>query len=176
MVPFFTQLMTESNYESDGFSSFNEADFWRKRICGIVCAKMVIAHFTHQIIPLRTLLNLGLEKKAYMSGVGWIHKGLADIAAHYYLIATCRSVGQDLTEIEDSINSGALVIASVSDGFNPFKQGGHLTLIIGNKTNSFMVHNPSRESGYQWPNYEISKENFLKSFSVRGNVVIISSL
>ena len=172
-TPFYSQRLTETNYQAEGFETIEDARSWTQRICGLACLKMVIAKKTDQVIPLKTLLDQGLAVDGYMRGIGWIHQGLADVAKQYGITALCQSIGDKLDIIDQALGRGELVIASVSCGFNPEKKGGHLVLIVGAKADGFIIHHPSSEEDEQWQHHFISKDKFKQCFSEHGNIITI---
>ena len=173
-TPFFSQRLTQENFQAEGFETWSEAQSWTKRICGLACLKMAIAQVKHQNIPLKHLLDQGLAVGGYMKGVGWIHQGLVEIAGQYGIDGSCRSIGQKVQVIDEALDQNRLVIASVSCGYNPKKKGGHLVLMIGNQNDGFITHHPSHELCEQWDHYFIKKQAFLQCFSENGNIIILS--
>ncbi|MDP0562640.1 MAG: C39 family peptidase [Candidatus Endonucleobacter sp. (ex Gigantidas childressi)] len=173
-TPFYSQLLTENNYQLEGFESIEDAKSWTKRICGLACLKMVIAKVTNQTVPLKSLLDQGLAVGGYMKGVGWIHQGLVDVASQYGIIGECQSIDDELELIDKALDSGKLVIASVSCGFDQKKKGGHLVLIIGAKPDGFLIHHPSSEENEQWFHHFVSRDDFMRCFSENGNIITIS--
>ncbi|MDD7804929.1 MAG: hypothetical protein PUP46_05095 [Endozoicomonas sp. (ex Botrylloides leachii)] len=171
---FYSQRLTKTNYQAEGFDSFDEALSWTDRICGLACLKMVIAQLTQQVVPLKRLLDQGLAMNGYKKGVGWIHQKLADMVMAYGVSAQCQSIGDHLYLIDNALEQRKLVIASVSCGFNPDKKGGHLVLIIGRNKESYIIHHPSAKENEQWSHHTLSTTAFQQCFSVEGNIIIIS--
>ena len=81
--PFYTQRMTQETWEGEGFSSFPEADSWTFRSCGIASLRMILEGFGKQVERHGTMIAKGVAAGAYKEGVGWIHWGLAKLAADY---------------------------------------------------------------------------------------------
>lgn len=40
------------------------------------------------------------------------------------------------------------------------------------KIQKLKLHHPSSEKEYEWPNFEIDRENFLHSFSTAENIIV----
>ncbi len=181
-VPFHSQRLHAENRDTEGFPDATDAAYWSKRGCGIACIKMAIAALKHADVSLRQLLNEGLVLDAYREDVGWIHRGLADLATYHSMRATCRSVGKDLSVIARHIAEGGLVIASVAVGFEVAPKnapGGHLVLIHGatvkdGVVTELLVHHPSSDAAYEAPSMRIDTNRFLTAFSRRGNVILLS--
>lgn len=189
-VPFCKQQITRGNYREAGFVSYEEAKHWENRSCGIICLKMVIKALKQDLMPTtKELIEVGLKKHAYDERKGWIHRGLLEIGKEYGLNGNRESIGEDTEKIREHLIKKQIVIASVSHGFEVGKEyeledgsiytvpkGGHLVVIYGVKENNglsdkFFLHHPSSYEDYEWPNYEIDRENFLKSFSKAGNII-----
>ena len=192
-VPFFTQRLDEETYEQEGFESSDEAKHWSSRICGIACLKMVLlTKFPEKKIPLKELLSQGKDIGAYEENKGWIHRGLVNLGKKYGIEGGRESVGDDIEKIAKHIQSKELVIASVTVGFEAGKEykledgssyimpkGGHLVVIYGVDVNDgkvvrLLLHHPSSEEDYEWQNRIVSREEFLNSFSSKGNIIYFS--
>lgn len=81
--PFYTQRMTQETWKEEGFSSFSEADSWTFRSCGIASLRMILEGLGKQVERHGTMIAKGVAAGAYKEGVGWIHWGLAKLAADY---------------------------------------------------------------------------------------------
>jgi len=191
-VPFHSQRLDSSNFQTEGFPTLEDARHWTPRICGLACLKMVISAFTGKTITLYELLQTGLEMNAYREKIGWIHQGLVNIAKRYQLVAGRESIGHDISKIYDHLSAGRLVIPSVSPGLEGGKiyqlksdeqyvvpRSGHLVVVYGanvvdNQLHNLMLHHPSSEKDYEWPEISFSIDDFLKSFSEKGNIIFIS--
>ena len=178
-VPFFSQQLTEQTYEREGFASLEEANYWAPRICGLVCLKEVINFYTQQTIPSKQLLDYGLSINAYREDVGWIHSGLVAIANHYGINGKPQSIKKNLEKIVPYLQKQNLIVASIGAGFK-FGRGGHLVVVYGaavsnNKVEKLYVHHSASTPRYEWPNYEVDREKFLKYFSKRGNIIVFSN-
>ncbi len=173
-VPFYSQRLTEDNFVSEGFPLLDEALSWSERICGLACLKMAAAHFTATTPTLYSLLQIGLSANAYKPGVGWVHRGIAQLAQTLGMQSECLSIGSDLSLIDRYLRSGALVIVSVSGGFDESKRGGHLVLVLDSTSEEFEVHHPSAWKEYEWPNLAVSREKFQRCMSERGNIIVVT--
>lgn len=190
-VPFFNQQLNEDNFREEGFENFEEAKHWSERICAMACLKMILKKYSPDShISLAELLKKGKEIGAYREDVGWLHQGIADLAVKYGLHVKRESVGSNLEKLGQHILHDELVIASVSVGFEAGKEypeedgsvyvvprGGHLVVVFGAEVKNgeiqkLKLHHPSSEKEYEWPNFEIDRTDFLKSFSKAGNIII----
>ena len=114
-VPYFSQRLYAENYKTEGFPDMDTALSWSKRLCGLACLKMIIAHHSPKNEPtLFHLLQEGLAIGAYKDGVGWVHNGLIQLANQYGLKGGRESIGGEIQKIATYINNGNLIIASVA--------------------------------------------------------------
>lgn len=191
-IPFYTQRLDVGNYVAEGFPTLNKAEHWSERICGLACIKMVIAGLSGKNIPLHELLQEGLKINAYKENLGWVHQGLVDIAKYHGLRGGRESVKDDLGKIYAHLKRGEVVIPSVSPGLEGGKvyhlksgkdyvipRGGHLVVVYGatvkdQKVASLTLHHPSSEKEYEWENYTLTADEFMKSFSKNGNIMFLS--
>ena len=191
-VPFYSQRLDESNYKDEGFTNIAKARFWSSRVCGLACVKMAIDTFQHKNISLAELLTEGLEMRAYNERSGWYHQGLVNLVKLYGLHARRESVWQNVDKIGQYIESNELVIASVTVGFEAGKvykskrgnhtmpRGGHLVVIFGaemdnkDRVKHLILHHPSSWKSYEFKSLNISRNEFLHSFSLLGNIIRIS--
>ena len=188
-IPFYTQRVTKESWEIDGFLDFQEGLSWEMRGCGIASLRMVIDGFLQQegkpsCERQGPMIYKGLSQEAYKPGVGWIHQGLADMAAGYGLVGVAHR-GKNALDIVAEIMEGMPCIISVSprfDGGKPDKEGnicpkgGHLVVAYGCELDdggrpvAFLVHHPSCFLEYNWAAHWVSIEDFEASFS--GNYIV----
>lgn len=116
--PFYTQRMTQETWKEEGFSSFSEADSWTFRSCGIASLRMILEGLGKQVERHGTMIAKGVAAGAYKEGVGWIHWGLAKLAADYGIY------GEALRKNSRGLKAGAGCRASLH-GFcgTPFSRG-----------------------------------------------------
>lgn len=188
-IPFYTQGVTEESWETDGFLDFQEGLSWEMRGCGVASLRMVVdAYLQQEGKPLcegqGAMIHKGVNCQAYKPGVGWIHQGLADMAADYGLVGTTHR-GKNASDIVGAIMEGMPCIISVSPRFAGGKpddegkiygKGGHLVVAYGCKIDdegspvAFLVHHPSCFLEYNWEAHWFSVEEFEASFS--GNYIV----
>lgn len=176
-VPFYTQIFPHEQGTTDGFDSVEEMKHWEKKACGAVCLKMIIAYFLFQKVPIGTIVKKGIELNAY-SEVGWVHKGLVNLA-NVYGLSGDNHTNAKMDDIISDINANRICIASVTPRLQTkakgTKKGGHLILIIGyEKTdfeNYYIIHHPSYDTKYNWNAKKISEGKLLDNFS--GKIISI---
>ena len=169
-TPYYSQLSTP-DWEARGFVSFEEAEYWQTRSCGIACIKMVLdSHEAHKNQKFADLIREMEEKGVYVDGVGCVHQGIADQF-------NVRGIDSQRTKIDSPekfkkyIDQDNIFIVSIGAGFIDGKKNGHLVPVIGytsdagGKLLSLIVHNTSSYHGWQWPEKEIEVERFINHFS-----------
>ena len=145
-VPFYPQKWNLSEWQKLGFESFEDAKYWEKSSCGILCLKMAIDGFlSAQAKPLSPsiaeYIKKGVEIGAYKDSVGWSHNGLARLAKEFGFSADNRE-GVSPAELREALKHQFLSIISIKWDFEDYrllkekilfwkKFGGHLALAIG---------------------------------------------
>lgn len=167
-VPLYRQKMTIK----DGFRSRSEALEYGNNACGAACIKMILAAFRQKDIPcVKELMELGISEGYYREPMGWIHKGLAQLAKNYNFKAKAIKLN-NLNKIAEEIASNRLLIASVSCEFDRTRKGGHLIVIYGvevenGKVAKIYFNDPS---SYGQTHHVVDADIFLDSWT--GNTVI----
>ena len=185
-LPFYTQRMTEQNWEEEQFPSFAEADSWTMRSCGIASLRMVLDGFGKCCERHGAMIRKGAAAGAYKEGVGWIHKGLSDLASEYGLYAGAVR-NKSISELKQALDAGCPCIISIAprfwggkpkpDGSGIYGKSGHLIPVFGYETEngeitSFLVHHPSAFPEYDIPNWNVPIGAFTDSFG--GNFIWFS--
>lgn len=187
-IPFYTQRVTEESWEMDEFLDLEEGLSWQLRGCGIASLRMIVDAFLQQdgkpfCEQQGAMIHKGLQQEAYKPGVGWIHRGLADMAAEYGLLGITHR-GKNALDIGSEISAGNPCMVSVAPRFaggkpdengNPYQKGGHLVVVYGCEIDhegnpvAFLVHHPSCFLDCNWEAHWASIAEFEASFS--GNYI-----
>lgn len=182
-IPFYTQRSIPSHWAQDGFQSPEDAAFWDSRGCGIASLRMILDGFLDSrglphCPPQGAMIHQGVLRGAYREEIGWIHQGLADMAASYGVqgISQRQASAQQLAQ---QVEAGIPCMASVSPAFaggtlredgTVVKPGGHLIVVLGTvrtgtELTALIVHHPSCWKARNWAWYTVPIERFLPSFS-----------
>lgn len=158
-VPFYSQFQDVS------------AVAWQKQACGIASLAMIIDFYKTDEISVDTLLAQGISADAYDEKVGWIYKGLMQVAKKYGLEGTTYDFGNKstkiaFTELEKFLKEGP-VIVSVHYGFNPKSTIPHLVVIDGIDKDIMYYNDPAAKTGMK----QISTTDFLKAWKKRFIVI-----
>ncbi len=192
-VPFYSQKWDLSEWQNLGFESFEDAKYWEKSSCGILCLKMAIDGFlSAQAKPhspsIAEYINKGVEIGAYKDSVGWSHSGLARLAKEFGFSADNRG-GVSPDELREALKQNFLSIISIKWAFEDYRSikekilfwkkfGGHLALVIGfeddeGKLKGFYVHHTSLRPEYNWRSKFLPLEKFEQGFT--GRCIMIKS-
>jgi hypothetical protein len=133
-VPFSSQYADIGHHE------------WRARGCGIASLKMLFDYWhsldaNNKTTSLDELLQSGLSAKAYVEGVGWHHRGLAELGKAFgygdsYNVDLApngpnpKTPEEAWAELAKELESGP-VMASVWRHLDPTPSGGHIVLVCG---------------------------------------------
>ena len=185
--PFYTQQMTQENWQEEQFLSLEEAEHWTFRSCGIASLRMVLDGFGRNAERHWPMIEKGVAAGAYKPGVGWIHWGLAKMALEYGVYGEALR-GKTAEELKQELDHGYPCIISVAPFFmggkpNPYGEGnygkgGHLVPCFGYETvdgklTAFLVHHPSAFAEKNKPEWWVPMEDFLASFG--GNFIRFSA-
>lgn len=192
-TPFYPQKWELSKWKELGFESFKDAEYWEKSSCGVLSLKMAIDSFLlkqgKSLSPsIAVYIKKGIEINAYTDLVGWIHKGLAQLAREFGFEAVdCRA---DAKKIYSFLKENSLPIISIRWAFKNNKSlrekimfwrksnCGHLALAVGfeeenGRLKGFYVHHTSIIPEYNWQYRFIPIKEFKKGFT--GRCIAISS-
>lgn len=184
-VPFHSQKWDLSQWKKLGFKSEDEARYWERSCCGILCLRMAAEYFLRTELDTASLINQGLEVGAYTDRDGWRHSGLCELAEKLGLRATSGAFSCE--QLEKAVQDGGLAIISIKWAFEPEKSikervlfwrkyGGHLALVVGVKKNGaplegFYIHHTSIHQEYNWPARFIPLDTFKAGYTGRAITV-----
>ncbi len=184
-VPFHPQKWDLSTWKQMGYLNEDDARYWEKSCCGILCLQMAFEYYFGKKINTRALIEEGRALNGYTDATGWSHAGLVTLAKDHGVLADSVSVSPQ--QIASEIELGSLVIISIKWGFRSDKTarervlfwkkyGGHLALVIGvkkteEKLEGFYVHHTSIREGYNWESRFVSVEDFQKGYTGRAIIL-----
>jgi len=154
-VPFYSQIRDIS------------APKWKKLSCGIADVAMIINFYKPGTVMPDELLWEGIAAGAFIDGVGWTHKGLADLAGAYGLKGEARDFSHlnksgAFAAIAELLEDGP-VIASVYYTFDPYSPIPHLVVINGVKDGKVYYNDPAMRNA----NNAISIDGFMRGWKKR---------
>lgn len=186
-VPFYQQKWDLSQWRNLGFENFEDAQYWEKSSCGILCLKMAIDAFLQlkyqPISPsIAEYIQKGIKIGAYKDSTGWNHSGLAQLATEFSF-SGINLKNVSVTKLREALKQNFLPIISIKWAFKNYKTlkekilfwkkfGGHLALIVGfeeenGRLTGFYVHHTSILPEYNWPYKFFPLQNFEQGFTGR---------
>lgn len=186
-TPFYSQKWDLNNWQQLGFKNYEDAKYWEKSSCAILCLKMILdSVYPQNTSSISSLIKQGVEMGAYADKTGWGHSGIVKLAESNGLKATAYEKLKP-EDIKNALQEGSFVIVSIKWAFENYKTfkekilfwkkyGGHLALVVGykeenNKLEGFYVHHTSIRPEYNWENRFIPPDKFLGGFTGRGIVM-----
>lgn len=185
--PFYTQQMTQENWQLEQFLSLADGEYWTMRSCGIASLRMVLDGFGKNVERHSPMIEKGVAAGAYKPGVGWIHWGLAKMAAEYGIHGEALRE-KTVENLKQELDNGHPCIISIApyfmggkprvDGEGVYGKSGHLIPVFGYETEdgkltAFLVHHPSAFTEQNKADWWVPMEDFLASFS--GNFIRFST-
>lgn len=126
LLPFTSQFSAELPKE------------WQARSCGITALKIAMDywHERNSSLPapsLREAFDIGLAVDAYQENVGWLHKGLIQVAKRfgysgYNVEGTHRQTDEFWQELRNVVTAFPAIV-SVRSKFDPTSKDGHLVVV-----------------------------------------------
>jgi len=192
-VPFYSQKWDLAQWKNMGFNSFEDAKYWEKSSCGILCLKMAIDTFLLSqrkplSPPIVEYIKRGIKIGAYRDSVGWTHEGLAQLSKEFNFSAV--SMGSTkVVKLCEALRQNFLPIISIKWAFENHKTlkekflfwkkfGGHLALVVGfeednGELEGFYIHHTSILPEHNWQYKFVPLEKFKQGFT--GRCIIIKS-
>lgn len=139
-------------WAQSGASSPAEYEFWSRRICGVACLRMVLAHWCGIKPPTVSLAQECLKAGAYVrhpSHVeGLIYAPFCDYVQSRWSVEANSHPRLPIDQLPSYLQAGRLVMISVHHTIRdahttPPRRGGHLVLAVGATTEHLLIHNPS---------------------------------
>ena len=127
-VPMCPQRIDPREWQDYGGAELGDIDEWSDRACGMAALRMILLARDIPAPSLTRLLLLGTACGA-LTGRGWLHAGIADVAASLGLPGRAEAIAP--ADLPACIKDGPL-IASVTFQFpDDGRRGGHLVVLRG---------------------------------------------
>ena len=186
-VPFYSQCWDLDAWKDLGHESREDAEYWQRSSCGILCAKMVMNGLREGSVQhtVKELIDIGVAKGAYADATGWSHDGLVNLIQSFSFEAQRGSFSVEA--LRSALASGTLPIVSIKWAFQNTKTlkerilfwkkyGGHLAVLVGyeeenGRLTGFYVHHTSKILEQNWEARFVPLRKFLKGYTGRGILV-----
>jgi hypothetical protein len=193
-VPFYSQNWNLDDWQKLGYKDREDASYWERSSCGILCIKMIMDAFLtkegKKLTPaVKEIIDRGVALGAYSDKSGWSHQGLGELAGEFGLKGIAKEIS--IQEIKDGLLKGALPIVSIKWGLRTTKNfkekvlfwkkyGGHLAVVVGfeeedGKIAGLYLHHTSKLKEQNWKDKYVPVKDFLKTFTGRGLIITCDS-
>jgi len=175
------RVRDDPSWASSGAVSQDEYARWANHICGMACAKMILAAKTGTAWPTMELTRMAIESGAYVvekDGIrGMIYAPFVEMTKSRFGIDATVVTGVSAFDLPSILQPGALFIASVHPSIRwlkppPPKKGGHLVLVTRADADEVVFHNPSGHTRETQENATASLQMFDEFFAGRGILVL----
>ena len=127
-VPMCRQRIDPGEWETCGGPQLGDRAEWSDRACGMAALRRILLAYLGAAPPLTELVKAGVDAGA-LTGRGWLHAGIAQMAGSYGIPASAEAV--TVTELPGRLDA-APVIVSVTEQFPADgRHGGHLVVARG---------------------------------------------
>jgi hypothetical protein len=127
-VPMCPQRIDPGEWEEHGGTGLGDIEEWSDRACGMAALRMILLARQVPAPSLTELLRLGVSRGG-LTGRGWLHAGIAELAGSLGLPGRAEAIAAG--DLPASIKDGPL-IASVTFQFpDDGRRGGHLVVLRG---------------------------------------------
>jgi hypothetical protein len=122
------QRIDPAEWGAHGGTALGDRAEWSDRACGMAALRMILLAYLGDAPPLTELVKTGVRDGA-LTGKGWLHAGIARLAAGFGIPAAAETV--TASELPARL-AAAPVIISVTEKFpEDGRKGGHLVVARG---------------------------------------------
>jgi hypothetical protein len=122
------QRIDPAEWDAHGGSELGDSAEWSDRACGMAALRMILLAYLGDAPSLTELIKTGVREGA-LTGRGWLHAGIARLAAGFGIPAAAEAVAADDLPVR---LAAAPVIISVTEKFpENGRKGGHLVVARG---------------------------------------------
>ncbi|HUY49495.1 MAG TPA: hypothetical protein VMV92_27850 [Streptosporangiaceae bacterium] len=122
------QRIDPAEWDAHGGAALGDHAEWSDRACGMAALRMILLAYLGEAPPLTELVKTGVRDGA-LTGRGWLHAGIARLAAGFGIPAAAEAVTAD--ELPARLAAAPLII-SVTEKFpEDGRKGGHLVIARG---------------------------------------------
>lgn len=179
-VPLVSQHWDLDKWKTLGFDSWEDAEYWQRSCCGILCLQEIASFFNATSYSTKQLIDEGQKLGGYSEEHGWKHEGLVRLAEKLGLKAERKSLSAD--ELKTALNNKKLPIVSIKWAFKPNKSlkekllfwkkyGGHLAVVVGYDDAGFYVNHTSKILEQNWKARLVPIDTFSAGYTRRAILV-----
>lgn len=179
-IPLFSQHWDLDNWKKLGFKSYDDADYWQRSSCGILCVQEIASFLNGSTYNTVDLIRQGQELGGYSHEHGWKHDGLVGLINKLGLRAERKPM--HIADLKEALNNKRLPIVSIKWAFKPTKSvkekllfwkkyGGHLAVVVGYSDEGFYVNHTSKVKEENWKARLVPFKQFSDGYTGRAILV-----
>jgi hypothetical protein len=127
-VPMCRQRIDPAEWDAHGGAVIGDRAEWSDRACGMAALRMILLAYLGDAPPLTELVKTGVREGA-LTGRGWLHAGIARLAASFGIPAAAEAVTAD--ELPSRLAAAPLIISVTEQFPEDGRKGGHLVVARG---------------------------------------------
>mgnify|MGYP001579136321 CR=1 FL=1 len=180
-VPLISQHWDLDNWKRLGFDSWDDAEYWQRSSCGILCIQEIAAFLNNANYSTAKLIREGQALDWYSDENGWSHDGLVHLIEKLNLKAERKTLA--LENLKKALDENKIPIVSIKWAFKNKKSlkerlffwkkyGGHLAVVVGYNEEGFYVNHTSKIAEENWKARLIPFDKFSAGYT--GRAIIVS--
>ncbi|GAA0436639.1 glutamate ligase domain-containing protein [Streptomyces luteireticuli] len=127
-VPMCRQRVEPDEWELHNGDTLGDRAEWSDRACGMAALRMILLAYGQEAPSVTELLKLGVEKGILVER-GWVHAGIADLAAALGVPGCAEPV--PVEELVERLNDAPLIMSVAEQFPDDGRRGGHLVVARG---------------------------------------------
>ncbi|QQG50274.1 MAG: C39 family peptidase [Candidatus Berkelbacteria bacterium] len=179
-IPLYSQNWNLDEWKKLGFSSRDDAEYWERSCCGILCVNEIASFLNETKYSTSSLIKQGQELGGYSEEYGWKHEGLVRLVEKLGLHAERKTLSTK--ELQKALEEKKLPIVSIKWAFKNNKLliekilfwkrfGGHLAVVVGYDDEGFYVNHTSKVAEQNWKAGLVPYDKFNDCYTGRAILV-----
>jgi hypothetical protein len=122
------QRIDPAEWDAHDGQTLGDRAEWSERACGMAALRMILLAYLGDAPPLTELLKLGVREGAHCDR-GWIHAGIARLAAGFGIPASAEAVAAP--DLPPRLATAPVIVSVTSQLPDDGRRGGHLIVAHG---------------------------------------------
>ncbi|MFF3069229.1 glutamate ligase domain-containing protein [Kitasatospora sp. NPDC057936] len=163
-VPMCRQLVPVEEWEQQGGTDLGDRLTWSNRACGMAALRMILLAYGMEPPVLTELIKIGVKRDA-LTDRGWLHAGIAEIAADFDIAGQAEPVPAE--ELTERLAKAPLIISVTEQFPSDGRRGGHLVVAHGFELGDDPVIHFRDPSAWGQDNDRVPLSRLAKSYTGR---------
>lgn len=142
-VPMCRQRIESAEWDEHNGHSLGDRIEWSDRACGMADLRMILLAYGCHAPTITELLHLGVQREI-LTDRGWLHAGLANLAASFGVPSQAEAV--HIEDFPARLTEAPMIISVTEKLPNDGRRGGHLIIARGWQANpepTIFIRDPS---------------------------------